>query len=178
MKAPADPSPVSTSPLNEAGALLFQLAKRYPEQFSEHHLDIQPVQGWILLFARLCAEVSQLAQNAGGHVQWLQIKDKLGSMRAHYKIAPVLDEVFAQDLRDKVSVLCEQARAASETCCQICCEKATRPAHPLDSVLCELHLAQQMQSPEQFERDLKLRINREAAQIASFQKKLLLGLMK
>ncbi len=170
MKAPADPSPVSTSPLSDADALLFQLAKRYPEQFASSLLDVQPVQGWLLLFARLCAEVSQLPEYASGHVQWQQIKEKLGSLRARYSIVPGLDEALERDLREKVSALCEQARDASETCCQICSATAPRSDHPMDEVLCESHCAQQMQGPEQFERDLVIRIDREAMQIASFHR--------
>lgn len=172
---PSNPLTFSQRLPSEADVLLLQLVRQYPEQFSASHVDVQPLLGWLPIFARLCDEVSKLPENAGGYVQWLQIKEKLCSMRARYRIAPGLDKALAEGLREKVWALCENARAASESCCQICSGQALKTAHPMEAILCECHRAQRIQNPERFERDFLLGIEKESLQIALFQKILLHG---
>lgn len=145
--------------------LLSQLIKRHPEQFSASDLDFQPVQGWLPLFVRLCADVSLLPENSGGFVHWVQVKDKLGSLRARYRVISGVDDTLAQALRERVAALCERSRVASETCCQSCSRPAPRIVPAMPEVLCAYHRAQQLRDPEQYERDLQIRIDVEIAQI-------------
>jgi hypothetical protein len=159
----------SSDPAIEAEDFLLLLTRRYPEQFAAPHLDFQPMQGWIPLFARLCAAVSQVPENAGGDIQWLQVKEKVGSMRARYRVAPGVDETRAHVLRNKVSDLCEQFRAASENTCQICSMPAPRAVHQTDAVLCDFHRAKKIGDPEKFAIDEDVRLHEEATQIASWR---------
>lgn len=157
------PGPVEEPKLVEPR--LLQLIKRHPDQFRATDLNIQPVQGWLPLFARLCDDVSLLPENSGGFVQWVQVKDKLGSLRARYRVTPGVDDAHAQALRERVSALCERSRFASETCCQTCSKRAPRIVPALPEVLCSYHRAQLSRNPQQYARDLQDRIDVEIAEI-------------
>ena len=157
----------SYSPM-DCGQVLRQLRTTYPEQFVACHLDIRPVGGWLPIFAHLCIATSRLPENAGGHVQWLQIKAKLGSLRVHYGIAPGLEEAAGMALHEMLSALREQARCASETTCEVCGQAAQHISHPLGMTLCASHRARQIRNPAGFAEQVRQQISAEITQIALF----------
>ncbi len=124
--------------------------------------------GWLPIFAHLCVATSRLPENAGGHVQWLQIKAKLGSLRVHYGIAPGLEEAAGMALHEMLSALREQARCASETTCEVCGQAAQHISHPLGMTLCASHRARQMRNPAGFAEQVRQQISAEITQIALF----------
>lgn len=66
---------------------LKDLQARYPYQFNEPELGIALAKGWVVVFARLCADVDQVLGQDKRGFHWSQVKEKFGSARFYFQFA-------------------------------------------------------------------------------------------
>lgn len=72
--------------MNSKEALsLKDLQSRYPYQFKDPELGIAMAQGWVVVFAQLCADVDQVLGPDKRGFHWSQVKEKFGSARFYFQ---------------------------------------------------------------------------------------------
>src|SRR5258708_213075 len=67
-----------------------KLKSRYSYLFAGQHLEHDIAPGWLAIVEQLCRQIDKaLAEDEKSAVHFLQIKEKLGSLRAYLKFLPV-----------------------------------------------------------------------------------------
>ncbi len=117
-----------------------KIRSTHPFQFSGPNLAIGPLLGWLPIFSRLCSDIENLQKGGGNLIRWTQVKEKTGSLRARFRVMPLLEEREWQNLRNAAFELCERALNESMTTCEICSapvEPGLKPTGHM--VLCRQH---------------------------------------
>jgi hypothetical protein len=115
-----------------------ELAAKYPEQFSGENIGLDWPYGWHTLVSDVCAYAAERQIP----VRWLQIKEKLASLRMHYEGGPLRANIITQngvtsiirDLGDARAIpglqdkIMEAEKASLHTCCR--CGTTDEALHP------------------------------------------------
>lgn len=91
-------------------------------------------------FSRLCSDIENLQKGGENLIRWTQVKEKTGSLRARFRVMPLLEEREWQNLRNAAFELCKRALNESMTTCEICSapvEPGLKPTGHM--VLCRQH---------------------------------------
>ena len=117
-----------------------KIRSTHPFQFSSPHLAIGPLLGWLPIFSRLCSDIEHLQNGGKTFIRWTQVKEKTGSLRARFRVMPLLEEGEWQNLRNTAFELCERALNESMTTCEICSAPVEPGLEPTGHmVLCRQH---------------------------------------
>ena len=117
-----------------------KIRSMHPFQFSSPNLAIGPLLGWLPFFSRLCSDIENLQKGGENLICWTQVKEKTGSLRARFRVMPLLEEREWQNLRNAAFELCERALNESMTTCEICSAPVEPGLEPTGHmVLCRQH---------------------------------------
>ena len=128
----------------ELSARFSEIRIRYAYQFRKplarpDAYSLDP--GWISIYADLFAAVdTALTSNEKPHFSWLQIKEKLGGMRAYFSVdRSTCGDATADAIRAKVQPLIEAAEAAAQRTCHICGQAGELRRAAYLQTLCDAH---------------------------------------
>lgn len=97
--------------------------------------------GWLKIYADLFAAVdAALTETEKPHFSWIQLKEKLGGMRAYHSVdREACGDAVADAIRAKVRPLVEAAEIAALKTCHICGEPGELRRTGYMQTLCDAH---------------------------------------
>lgn len=97
--------------------------------------------GWLSIYANLFAAVdAALIQTEKQHFSWVQLKEKLGGMRAYHSVdREACGDALADAIRAKVRPLVEAAEIAALKTCSVCGEPGELRRGGWIRTLCDAH---------------------------------------
>jgi hypothetical protein len=119
---------------DEYEARIAKLKSRYSYLFAGQHLEHDIAPGWLAIVEELCHQIDEaLAEDEKPAVHFLQIKEKLGSLRAYLKFLPVRidivgtggerlsgDKAAAPDIASRLTPFVIEAEEKSFRTCEFC----------------------------------------------------------
>jgi hypothetical protein len=116
---------------DEHDARLKSLVARFPEQFAGETIGIDIEPGWLDLVEAACADVQAWLDGSPGRIlNWLQIKEKFGSLRMYRR---------TQRADAEVAAIIADAEHRSLLTCQLCGAPVERRTTGGLMTLCEPH---------------------------------------
>jgi hypothetical protein len=134
-----------------------KLKANYAYLFTGKHLEHDVLPGWLSIVEALCARIDgTLSEQEKALVKFVQIKEKLGGLRAYVNVAPVRVDIIAEDgsvlsgrsrkprnpdLFIRLDPLIREAEERSfKTCCFCGAPGSLRTDRDWLLVLCDKHL--------------------------------------
>ena len=121
---------------DEYEARIAKLKSRYSYLFAGEHLEHDIAPGWLAIVEQLCHKIDEtLAEAERPAVRFLQIKEKLGSLRTYLKVLPArIDSVgaggerlsgrpakaAAPDIASRLAPFVSEAEEKSFQTCEFC----------------------------------------------------------
>lgn len=95
------------------------LKARFGYMFAKPTISLEFCKGWFPIVVGLCLEIDCVLGEHRPSFHWVQIKEKLGSMRLHFEL-----DGAPEPLRKSLQALVSQAGQESARCCMVCGEPA------------------------------------------------------
>lgn len=111
-----------------------ELKERFSYQFAGEHIGRSFARGWFAVIAQLCVDVDRLLGEDKLEFNWMQIKEKFGTLTMYATMREPANE-HEEERRNAVYLAIRGAADKTVGMCIVCGKPSTKEDSPMDYVL-------------------------------------------